>query len=225
MKKLFNIITLLALAFNLIPAPGAFAASRVQFEGGAENFVFYPDGDFSDTDLFGGMKNMMTGDIRTETIIVRNLAREYDYVKIYLRAEPADPSAPACEKSGATMLEFLTNFNLELTTGGTTISKALASEKTETIPLGIFYPGEETHLKVDVTALDTLGNKFQHCQGEINWIFTAEGFSGTNTNPSADSPDTGFLTKPEDKVILASTLLAAIIFATILIARKQSKKK
>ncbi len=42
--------------------------SAVYFEGGADNFVFYPGSEWNETDLFDGFKSAMPGDKLTETV-------------------------------------------------------------------------------------------------------------------------------------------------------------
>ena len=120
---------LFSLALCLIPFLSASAtSSSVIFEGGAENFVFTPGSDWGATDLFSDLKEAMPGDILTQDIIVRNTALEYDFVRIYLRADPHDdilnPLSNEVAESGETIVtvsDFLSNLSMTVTSGETMI--------------------------------------------------------------------------------------------------------
>ena len=66
MKKTISFL----LALLLLATTSALAASSVTFEGGAENFVFLPGSQFSDSDLFQNYKMVMPGDVLTQRITV-----------------------------------------------------------------------------------------------------------------------------------------------------------
>ena len=72
----------------------------------------------------------MPGDKLTETVKVRNTAPEYDYVKIYLRAEAHDESAnplsvPVAEtETVATMSDFLAQLTMRVYNGGELVYNA-----------------------------------------------------------------------------------------------------
>ena len=129
MKKFFATILLFSSVFMFAPNVSALN-SAVYFEGGADNFVFYPGTSWSEVDLFDGFKNVMPGDKLTETIKVRNTAPEYDYVKIYLRADPHDESANplsdsvADKETVATMSDFLSQLSMRVYNGGQLIYNA-----------------------------------------------------------------------------------------------------
>ena len=111
-KKITSvIILLLSSVFVLSNSVSASALnSAVYFEGGADNFVIYPN-----HDLFDNFKNVYPGDKLTEEIKVRNTAPEYDYVKIYLRAETHDDitNPPiSTDDDTATMHDFLRQLSL-----------------------------------------------------------------------------------------------------------------
>ena len=215
--KIFLVLFGLVIMNGFILARNASADSIVVFKGGAENFVFYPDGDFTDTDLFGSMKNMLPGDIRTENIVVRNTTSEFDNVKIYLRAQPAEEVTGVCQGSDVTLREFLENFTLSVKNNGEIISDSLASNPavlTENVLLGDFHSGEETNLSVEVTALETLSNRFEYCSGEVKWIFTAEGF-----DPIA--PNTGFFTNTESNAVYIVNIFV-FLFAIIIYIKKNT---
>ncbi|MCR5572540.1 MAG: hypothetical protein K6F57_02080 [Candidatus Saccharibacteria bacterium] len=184
MKKFFATVLLFSSVFMFAPNASALN-SAVYFEGGADNFVFYPGTSWSDVDLFDGFKNVMPGDKLTETVKVRNTAPEYDYVKIYLRADSHDESANplsdsvADKETVATMSDFLSQLSMRVYNGGQLIYNATPDKLDglkENVLLGEFVNGASTTLTVELTVPKTLGNKYAHRAGEVDWIFTAEGF-------------------------------------------------
>lgn len=186
MKKIFASILLFSLSFITAAAPNVSAlSSAVYFEGGADNFVFYPGSEWNDTDLFDSFKNVMPGDKVTETIKVRNTAPEYDYVKIYLRAETHDESnnPPLKEVSDketiATMSDFLSQLSMRVYNGGNLIYNSSPDQLDglrNNVLLGEFVNGASTTLKVELIVPKTLGNEYMHRTGEVDWVFTAEGY-------------------------------------------------
>ena len=208
MKKLFSNIFLsfllgLTLNFN------AFATSTVQFENGAENFVFYSDSAWSETDLFGGLKNLMPGDRLSEDILIKNSAPEFDYVKIYLRAEPTSASSSA----------FLSQLTLNLYKDSELISSSSASDSgsLETnFNLGTFNFADEVLLTAEILAPTSLTSEFADTSAEISWVFTAEAYKNGEIVPSNSptSPDTGALSLLKN---LSAPEILTAIFATSLI--------
>ncbi len=185
MKKNYFKFLLLSLVFGfMFSTPVGALKSAVYFEGGAENFVFYPGTNWSDTDLFDGFKNAMPGDRLEETIRVRNAAPEYDHVKIYLRAEThgaknKTQDSVASIEDLASMRDFLSQLSMKVYNGADLIYDASPDQLdglTENVLLGDFYDGNEKTLKVILEVPIELDNKYMHRVGEVDWIFTAEAF-------------------------------------------------
>ena len=82
MKISFSLLTAVILVLSLGAAALAEGAS-VSYEGGAEQFVFLPGSDYTDTDLFDGFKGVMPGDTVTQKITVTNRLSGSDTVKLY----------------------------------------------------------------------------------------------------------------------------------------------
>ena len=123
-KKITSVIILLLSSVFVLSNSVSVSAlnSAVYFEGGADNFVVYPN-----RDLFDNFKNVYPGDKITEEIKVRNTAPEYDYVKIYLRAETHDDitNPPiSTDDDTATMHDFLRQLSLKVYNGGNLIYSA-----------------------------------------------------------------------------------------------------
>ena len=202
MKKASSIVLLFSLI--LVFAPNASALnSAVYFEGGADNFVAYPS-----SDLFDGFKSAMPGDKFTETIKVRNTAPEYDFVRIYLRAEAHDETAnPLSDdvsesETVATMSDFLSQLKMRVYSGDAIIYDASPDKTaglTSNILLGEYINGAGTTLTVELEIPKTLTSEYMHRSGEVDWIFTAEGYvNGEPVNPDpGDEPTPGGNTQPE----------------------------
>ncbi len=205
MKKFF--VSVLLFSLILVFAPSARALnSAVYFEGGSDNFSVYPGSSYSDTDLFDGFKSAMPGDTYTETIKVRNAAPEYDTVKIYLRVEAHDESANPINSDAvsetetvASMNDFLAQLNLKIYNGDSLIYNAAPNQASDNILLGEFANGASTTLTVELEVPKTLGSKYMHRSGEVDWVFLAEGYvNGEPVNPDpGDNPNPGGNTEPE----------------------------
>ena len=202
-KRLSYLLLSSFLALGLLFGVDAHATSTVSFEGGAENFVFSPS-----NDLFGGFKDLAPGDTRTETITVKNLATDYDFVKLYLRAE-----------SDTATNGLLSQLTFNLSRG----EELISSDASANLVLGTFYPGDETTLTLEVSAPLTLGNAYQHTQNEIKWIFTAEAYKDGQIAP----PNTGTaLATPSaanETIVIASAsaLVLAMLTTLMLLVRKK----
>ena len=196
MKKYFATILLFSLALIFAPDVSALN-SAVYFEGGADNFVFYPGTAWNEADLFDGFKNVMPGDTLTETVKVRNTATEYDYVKIYLRANPHNNTNPMSEKVSeketvASMEDFLAQLSMRVQNDNDVIFNA-SSDKLDglknNVLLGEFANGDKTTLTIELNVPKTLENKYMHRSGEVDWIFTAEGYKDGEIVPADDTPN------------------------------------
>ncbi|MBR2709996.1 hypothetical protein IKE72_02875 [Candidatus Saccharibacteria bacterium] len=225
-------IRIIALLFSLVPSilslSPVYATSRVEFAGGAEDFVFHPSGDWTDTDLFGGLKDIMPGDTRTETIEIRNSSKEYNYVNIYLRAIPHDTENPLSESVSeredlASMQDFLSQLQLTVMNGDKIISDDSADVTaglTENVLLGHFQKDATASLNVVLQAPLTMSNDYAYRAGEIDWVFTAEGYEPIT------APDTGLgaLMSAEASGPMISLVIISLI-ATIYIIYRYYKRK
>ena len=204
MRHLFGLI--LSLGFlNLSFASPALAASRVEFQGGAENFVFNTDGS---SEFFDGLEGMMPGDTRSETVTVKNTTTEYDYVKIYLCVVPETEDDA-----------FLSKLILSIKNNGTLISDSNLSAATTNLELGSFNPNDESLLTLELLAPATLGNDFQYAESGINWIFTAEAYKdGKIVPPNTGAAPTNDATYVTPGIVLA---VAVALLLLLIINRKR----
>lgn len=202
MKK----FTVILLMLMLLLTTTALAASSVTFEGGAENFVFLPGSQFSDSDLFQNYKMVMPGDVLTQRITVRNTSNKQ--VRIYMRAEPVD----------ASYRDFLSQMNLQVSCKDEQIFDAAVSETaqlTENTLLGTFKTAGSTELVVTLTVPLDLGNEYMCTMGIVPWTFLVEEV------PDEDTPHTGDDFELGTWLLAAGMILAAI--AVVLVQMKRQK--
>lgn len=191
MKKLIAILVLLFLLSG-----SALAASSVTYEGGAEKFVFLPGSQYSDSDLFENFKDVLPGDVLTQTVTVQNATS--GKVRIYMRAEPVDEASR----------DFLSQLQLHVDCRDKAIFDAAASETaqlTENTLLGTFKKNGSTELIVTLTVPTDLGNEYMGAIGIVPWTFLVEEI------PEDDTPDTGDWFQMEIWLSIAMVLAAAIV--------------
>ena len=202
MKKLLTLLVALVLFSST-----ALAASSVNYEGGAEKFVFLPGSEYSDTDLFENFKGVLPGDILTQRITVKNTADSQ--VRLYMRAEPVEESHR----------DFLSRLNIQVSCKDEEIFDAAASETaqlTENTLLGTFKRAGSTELVVTLTVPIDLGNEFMCTMGIVPWTFLVEEI------PDDDTPHTGDDFELSTWLIAAGMILLAI--AAVLVQMKRQKK-
>ena len=199
MKKATICLALLLVACLL--GGSALAAASVSYEGGAEKFVFLPG-----SDLFESFKNVLPGDVLTQTITVRN---DKDMqVRIYLRAEPVNQASE----------EFLSQLTLTVTCKDKEIFDAAASETaqlTKATLLGTFRKNGSTDLTVTLSVPADMGNKYMNAIGFVPWTFIAEEI------PDDETPHTGDWFQLGWWLLAAAIIVVAI--AGVLWAQKRRK--
>lgn len=214
MKKTFKILTALSLCLVLMLGlcTAAFAESSVDYQGGAEKFVFLEGSEYSATDLFQGFKGVMPGDEISQNITVRNSFTGVESVKIYLRALPLEetenPVSPDMAKQTASvsMEDFLSQLSMTVKQGDKVIFQASPAELDglkDNVLLGTFTGKAETVLTVTLSVPIELGNEYMDQVGEVNWLFTAEEI------PASDKPKTG----DESNAVLWISIMAICLIA------------
>ena len=182
------------------------AESSVTYSGNSGEFIFAPGSDYSPTDLFDEYKEVMPGDILTDTIVVRNNANKKVDVNIYMRALGATEGQ-----------EFLNQLRLKVTMpDGTVRFEAQADETAQLTnwkPLGTFKSGSEIELTVTLEVPIEMGNEFQDAYGALQWEFLAEEY------PTGDGPSTGDTTP----LALYGALAGVCAFGLILLLIKRRK--
>ncbi len=242
MKKLLSLAMILAaLAALAVPA---LAADAVVSRKGNDIVIETTGSGYTDTDLFDNFKNVMPGDERTEAITIKNNVTGYDYVKLYIRAVPHDEqgnpltysetyenedgkdqknAAGERDETVATMADFLSKLSMDVylvNADGTkqtifSASPDKSAQLTDNVLLGTFAKGQSTALEAVLTVPAELGNEYANRVGEVDWLFTVEGFN--NEKPLIP---TGQLNWP---VVVFGALGALLIVGGVIVLGKKKK--
>ena len=159
-----RVLAIILIAMTLVSVAMADSAS-VTYVGGAENFIFLPSNEYSDTDLFNDFKNVMPGDVLTENIRVQN--DNMYRVRIYMRAE-------GCTEEDQ---DFLNQLKLNVKTTKGEIFDAQADETaqlTDWVPIGVLKQKSKTNLNVTLTVPTDLDNRYMGRIGTLAWSFMVE---------------------------------------------------
>ena len=226
-KRVFALLLTLVLVLAALPVSAMAAGGSVTFKGKTQGFSFDPGSGYSSTDLFGGFKGVMPGDELSETVTVTNKAREFDYVKVYLRARTHSNSSntmvasdPEYGKDAVEMKDFLSKLPMRVYNGSKLIFEASPEELdglSKNVYLGSLEKNENLKLTVELDVPIELGNEYANRVGEVDWVFTVEGFN------YSDSPKTG----DEFNMVLMIGIMAVSavgIVAVIVLLRKRGKK-
>ena len=203
MKKLTICLALLLAAALLCGS--ALAAASVTYEGGAEKFVLLPGSSLSASDLFEGFKDVLPGDVLTQTIRVQNDSA--GSVRIYMRADPVS----------AADADFLNQLHLSVTAGEKEIFDAQAGEQdglANNTLLGTFKKSGGTDLTVTLEVPAELGNEYMDRLGTVPWTFLAEEVTAD------DTPETGDWFRPAVWIAAAAVLAGCIV---LLLIRRRKK--
>lgn len=230
MKKTMKTIASLAMMLVLLLGIGAtaYADGTVNYQGGAEKFVFLPGSSYTDTDLFDGFKGVMPGDTLTQTVEVRNRFLGTGSVRIYLRAvahdEQTNPLSSAVAASGetvATMSDFLSQLYMEVWQGDKCIYTGSPDELDglkNNVLLGTIPRFKSTTLTVKLQVPAELGNEYANRVGEVDWVFTAE-----ELDPQGN-PKTGDTSNLTLWIVVMVVCLAAVAVVAFLILKKKKVK-
>lgn len=198
MKNIIKICMVLLLMVAL--SSSALAAASVTYVGGAEDFIFLPGSEYSDSDMFENFKGVLPGDVLTQNITVKN--NTSGKVRIYMRAEPVTEVDR----------DFLSQLKLHVECKDSAIFDAAASETaqlTNNTLLGTFKSKGSTQLTVTLTVPAELGNEYMGKVGTVPWTFLVEEI------PEEDSPETGDWFRMEIWLSAAVVLVAAILFVLL----------
>ena len=225
-KTIASLVMMLVLLLGL--GATAYADGTVNYQGGAEKFVFLPGSSYTDTDLFDGFKGVMPGDTLTQTVEVRNRFLGTGSVRIYLRAvahdEQTNPLSSAVAASGetvATMSDFLSQLSMQVWQGDKCIYTGSPDELDglkNNVLLGTIPRFKSTTLTVKLQVPAELGNEYANRVGEVDWVFTAE-----ELDPQGN-PKTGDTSNLTLWIVVMVVCLAAVAVVAFLILKKKKVK-
>ena len=182
-RRMLILATALLLLFSALPAAGA-TTGEVTYSGNSGKFIFAPGSNYSPTDLFPDLKDVMPGDTLTQQITLKNLASNKVKVRLYIRALGAT----------ADSVDFLSQLKLKVIKQTDTVMfDAPANETTglkDWTYIGTLYSGGKTDLNVLLTVPVELDNRFQDAVGLLQWCFYAEELPIEPTDPSPQTGDT-----------------------------------
>ncbi len=202
MKKLFKLAFSLTLTMSLVMALSLTAfAGTVTYNDNAADFIFAPGSEYSPTDLFDDFKNVMPGDVITDTVEIRHNIDENEVVDIWFKANGAREMP-----EGVNDIEFLSQLKLKVSKANGSVVAETPLDTTGWVHLGTFKQYENTELKLELTVpaefevtrpegmsdddynalYDEVQNSFQNTAGYIEWEFKADVFE----TKSVDTGDT-----------------------------------
>ena len=210
MKRTAKFFAMLIVAALLLAgAVPAFAYNgEVVYDGNAKEFVFAPGSEYSPTDLFPDLKDVMPGDSLTQKITVRNTADKKVDVKIYMRSLGAQEGTE----------DFLSQLSMKvIESSDKTLFDAPADQTdglTDWVLLGTLHSGGQTDLTVQLDVPVTIGNEFKGAIGYIDWEFKVEEIP-------VEEPNTGDEGLPVWPFIAGGAALVLIAILLVVFKRKK----
>lgn len=201
---------LIAAAILLAGAVPAFAYNgEVVYDGNARDFVFAPGSEYSPTDLFPDLKDVMPGDSITQKITVRNTADKSVRVKIYLRSLGAQEGTDV----------FLSQLSLKVVdSSNKEMFNAPADQTdglTDWVLLGTLESGGQTDLTVQLDVPTTIGNEFSGAIGYIDWEFKVE-----EIPVEPEEPPTGDITNVWPWIAAGAAVVVALVLLVVFRRKK-----
>ena len=184
MKNLLKRLLMLTLAAVMVLSMSttALAADRtITFTGAKTGFDFAPGSTYTASDLFDNFKNVMPGDKLEQKVTIVHKAADCDYIKVYMRVEPHDAkNKPQVDVELTDMQAFLSKLTMRIYNGDKLIyqsSPDKAGNLADNTFLGVVDKDQKVTLRVELEVPKDLDNTYANRIGEMDWVFTAEGFS------------------------------------------------
>lgn len=212
-KGILLILTVVYLMMSMTVT--AFAAGNVTYAGSASGFIFEPGSEYSPTDLFTDLKNVMPGDCLTQEITVKNDVSNKVKVNIYMRSRGAHKES----------IDFLSKLHMTVDKSADNEMAYMfdaAADQTDGLNdwvlLGTLYSGGEVDLEVTLEVPIDLDNEYQEAIGYLDWQFKVEEMPTETGDPIP--PKTGDVVNTSAYLILVSTSGLAIHGLWIFKSRK-----
>lgn len=168
MRRLSFILTVLVLVFTLSCVALA-DEGNVTYVGRSSDLIFEPGSSYSPTDLFPNFKDVMPGDVITQSITVKN--DNPTRVRIYMRALGAHEGSE----------DFLSKLSMTVSRSDRGVSEYIFDATadatdglTDWVSLGTFMPRTYVDLEVTLTVPTDLDNLYQDHVGYLDWEFMVE---------------------------------------------------
>ena len=244
MKKTFRIAFVLALAALVLSAAALAAGPSIEYRGGG-SFDFAPGSGYTDTDLFESFKNVMPGDVLTETITFTNSDADCDYVKLYIRAEAHDELTNDLtydeafentdgkdekdvtgerDENVVSMGQFLSQLSMKVWNGTELIYEASPDDLDglkDNVLLGEFRKGDTAELKVELTVLVELGNEYAYRVGEVDWVFHVDALDDPEPTPTPGGSKPSKTGDDAMPILWLALALSATTAAVVLTKKKR----
>ena len=219
MKKVCSLLLVLAVILSMGVTASA-ASTDIAYNGHKKITVYPKTTVYTDSDLFGSFKGVMPGDQLAEEIKITNWALDSDYVMVYMQAvahdeveNPIESEIIDREESVATMKEFLGQLHMTVHEKNQEVFNDSPEQGSERIYLGSLRRGKSMTLDVKLSVPAELGNEFANRKGEVDWVFTFEGYKDS-------TPKTG-------DTIMRSVIVMAVAgagLALLVILRRKKRK-
>lgn len=173
-KRLFSLVLASVMMFGF--AVSGFAAGQVTYTSKDKSFTFAPGTEYSDTDLFDEMKDMMPGDEIDQTVRFIYDGKKGVTAKVYLKAViPADETGELVDKELYQHLLSMITLKVEGEKG--VFYEGPANEPGqlgEFVHIASLRKGDETDLTVTAKLSLEADNEFRDKAAKIQWIFKIE---------------------------------------------------
>ena len=198
MKKLIKLAIALLITIIIVVASAitVLAGGSVSYQIGEHSFTFEPGSEYSVTDLFTDMKNVMPGDTITQQVTITNDLPDDLSIRVYMRSLGAQEGTE----------KFLSQMHLKVVDGDDIeVFNDTVDRASEWVHIGTYdsdNASDVLYLTLEVPI--TMGNEFQENIGYVDWQFKAEEIweeetpdgetppgDSTSTPAAGISPDTG----------------------------------
>ncbi len=229
LRKISSLLVALAVVLSL--AVTAFAMDSTITYSGRNKFDFAPGSWFTTTDLFDGFKNVMPGDVRTETITITNTSKTCDFVRVYMQAQlhdeqdnPLSPNVARVGETVASMSDFLSQMDMTVVNksrDGETVFDGKPSQLDgleNRVYLGSIRRNKSITLEATLFVPASMGNDYANREGEVDWIFTVEEFDDSRP----DTPKTGDETDILPYILMLAVGVAGMVILLVSKRRHRS---